>query len=75
MGYTEEQLKGFRAKDLRISKVAMVKSYLEGCGKLPTKEQIDEAILLIYEQTDQDKKIIKGDIPAVATVESPAEPF
>lgn len=51
-------------EEVRITKIAVVKSWLEGCGQLPTAEQIDQALLLVFSRTEQDEKIINGQIPA-----------
>lgn len=58
--YSSEQIKDFRAKDLRVHKVAICKSYIEKHGRLPSVEELGEAIQRIYDLSEHDKRIIEN---------------
>ncbi len=56
--YSEEKLKGFKHKDLRIHKSGIVKSYVENHGELPTEDFLEKAIDLIYSTPEWQKSIV-----------------
>jgi hypothetical protein len=54
-GYTPEQIQDFKKKDLQVTKTAIIKSFIENHGELPSSEFIQDALKLIYTMTEIDK--------------------
>lgn len=67
--YTKKQVKRFKEKDLKIHKSGIVKSFIEKTGELPTKDFLDEAIVLIYTFSEEQEKLLDDMVEEETKVE------
>jgi hypothetical protein len=54
--YSSEQILEFKKKDLVVTKIAIIKSWVEKNGVLPPAEILQKGVDMCYEITEIDKK-------------------